>query len=52
MDKESLIWISAIAIFFISVISSIVYVDSLNLDCKKHGMDKGISASDIQVICR
>lgn len=52
MDKESLIWISAIAIFVISVISSMVFVEYLTLECRQFGMEKGISASEIQAICR
>ena len=52
MDKETIIWLVGIAIIVSTFIGSVVYVETLTLDCKKHGMDKGISASEIQAICR
>jgi hypothetical protein len=52
MDKETIIWLVGIAIFVSSIIGSMVYVEYLTLECKQFGMEKGISASEIQVICR
>lgn len=52
MDKEILIVIGTVITVFLAMCLTISYVSTVNLECRQFGMQQGISASEIQAICK
>jgi len=52
MDKESLIFISGTAAVLLSFLFLLGYCENLQLECRQFGMQQGLSASDVQAICK
>lgn len=51
-NKELLIGCGIFVVFLAVMFGSFIHSDNNRLECRQHGIQQGLSASDIQAICK
>lgn len=51
-NKDALVFVSGLLLFFSMLFGFTTYNDSMRNECRTKAIEKGMAASDIQVVCK